>query len=395
MKLRSALLAATVLAAAPVAAQAQAISGLYIGAGAGVDFMQNQTLDRTRLPQVATVPTSATNLLGRRTINMGPGFAGVVSVGYGLGNGLRFELEGGFDQSRFKKAGGSAVVGVANFGGDEYKYRGMVNVLYDIDPAVFGMGSIPVVPYVGVGAGYAWAQHKNARILGSVPATVGVNNPFGVYQFRTNDGQGDFAYQGIVGVSFPIQTIPGLSLTAEYRFLGLAGERTYHYQYASTRPLALGGTSTRASLRFDDDYTHEILVGVRYAFNAAPPPPPAAPPPVPVAQGVARTYLVFFDWDKADLTPRARQVVSEAAQATTHTQVTRIQVNGYTDTSGTPRYNQGLSVRRAQSVANELVRDGVPRAAISIQGYGETRLLVPTGNGVREPQNRRVEIILQ
>ena len=52
-------------------------------------------------------------------------------------------------------------------------------------------------------------------------------------------------------------------------------------------------------------------------------------------------------------------------------------MNGYTDTSGTPRYNQGLSVRRAQAVAGELVRDGVPAGAISIQGFGETNLLVP------------------
>ena len=64
-------------------------------------------------------------------------------------------------------------------------------------------------------------------------------------------------------------------------------------------------------------------------------------------------------------------------------QLTRIQVNGYTDTSGTPRYNQGLSLRRAQAVAAELVRDGVPRNAIAIQGFGETHLLVPTGPGVR------------
>ncbi len=148
-------------------------------------------------------------------------------------------------------------------------------------------------------------------------------------------------------------------------------------------------------MTLDDDNNHSVLVGVRYAFNAAPPPPPAAVVTPPPAREVARTYLVFFDWDRADLTPRARQVVAEAAQATTHTQVTRIQVNGYTDTSGTARYNQGLSVRRAQSVANELVRDGVPRGAISIQGFGETHLLVPTGPGVREPQNRRVEIILQ
>ncbi len=76
-------------------------------------------------------------------------------------------------------------------------------------------------------------------------------------------------------------------------------------------------------------------------------------------------------------------------------QVTRIEVNGYTDTSGTPKYNQGLSIRRAQAVANELTKNGVPASAITIQGFGDTRLLVATGPGVREPQNRRVEIIMR
>ena len=60
-------------------------------------------------------------------------------------------------------------------------------------------------------------------------------------------------------------------------------------------------------------------------------------------------------------------------------QLTRIEVNGYTDTSGTPEYNQRLSIRRAESVAAELVKDGVPDNAISIQGFGDTQLLVPTG----------------
>jgi outer membrane protein OmpA-like peptidoglycan-associated protein len=76
-------------------------------------------------------------------------------------------------------------------------------------------------------------------------------------------------------------------------------------------------------------------------------------------------------------------------------QYTRIEVNGYTDLSGTPQYNQGLSVRRAQAVAGELVRDGVPQSAIDIHGFGETHPLVPTAQGVREPQNRRVEIIIR
>ena len=63
--------------------------------------------------------------------------------------------------------------------------------------------------------------------------------------------------------------------------------------------------------------------------------------------------------------------------------------------SGTPKYNQGLSVRRAQAVAAELVKNGVPTNAITIQGFGDTHPLVPTGPGVREPQNRRVEIIIR
>src|ERR671926_214993 len=113
--------------------------------------------------------------------------------------------------------------------------------------------------------------------------------------------------------------------------------------------------------------------------HSSPPPPPAPAPVAAPAPAPARSYLVFFDWDKATLTDRARAIVREAAENSTRVQYTRIEVNGYTDTSGTPQYNQRLSVRRAEAVAAELVRDGVPRNAITIQGFGETHLLVPTG----------------
>jgi OmpA-OmpF porin, OOP family len=103
---------------------------------------------------------------------------------------------------------------------------------------------------------------------------------------------------------------------------------------------------------------------------------------------------VFFDWDKATVTDRARQIIKEAADNSTRVQYTRIEVNGYTDTSGTPRYNQGLSVRRTRAVQAELVRDGVTQNAIAIQRFGDPHLLVPTVSGVREPQNRRVEIVI-
>ena len=86
---------------------------------------------------------------------------------------------------------------------------------------------------------------------------------------------------------------------------------------------------------------------------------------------------------------------AEAAQAAQSQQTTRIEVAGHADRSGTPQYNQRLSQRRADNVAAELVRRGVPRNAIVVTAFGESRPLVPTADGVREPQNRRVEIVLR
>ena len=122
-----------------------------------------------------------------------------------------------------------------------------------------------------------------------------------------------------------------------------------------------------------------------------------APAPIPVAAPVAaaRTYLVFFDWNKHNLTDRARQIIAEAAQTAKTTGTTRIEVAGHTDNTGTVAYNQRLSMLRAETVAAELVRRGVPRSEIGLQAYGSSRPLVATGPNVREPQNRRVEIVLK
>ena len=136
-----------------------------------------------------------------------------------------------------------------------------------------------------------------------------------------------------------------------------------------------------------------LVLAAALAACSSPPPAPtpvAAPPPPPPP----RSYLVFFDWNKADLSDRARQIIKEAADNSMKMHVSKIDVNGYTDTSGTPQYNQKLSIRRGQAVAAELAKDGVPQGSISVQGFGETHLLVPTGPGVREPQNRRAEIIM-
>ncbi len=341
---RKLLLAATLLAAPallPRGASAQPVNGLYIGAGAGANFMQTQQ-DKLTSPPIGARSEIFTSHFRS---SFETGYAALGSVGWGFGNGVRVEVEGNYRRNDVHNSGNIY----------EEKYGGMANALFDLD-----VGSPYIFPYIGAGVGYGWAKQVNF----------------------SNEDPGSFAYQAIAGLSFPIPWVVGLSLTAEYRYYALAGSRSY------------GESPASYSLKTKADYNHDLMLGLRYAFNVAPPPPPAvATAPAPVVEA-ARTYLVFFDWDRADLSDRARQIIAEAAQATTRVQVTRIEVNGYTDTSGTATYNQGLSVRRAQTVANELVRDGVPRQAISTQGFGETHPLVPTAQGVREPQNRRVEIML-
>jgi OmpA-OmpF porin, OOP family len=136
------------------------------------------------------------------------------------------------------------------------------------------------------------------------------------------------------------------------------------------------------------------LLAVALAACAQPAPPPAAaappPPPPPPAQ---HDFIVFFGWNSAVVTPDARQIVMAAASASKSGPPGTVMVTGYTDTSGTAAYNQKLSVRRADNVAAALARAGVPRNELEVSGRGENDLRVPTPPGVREPHNRRVEIV--
>ena len=125
-------------------------------------------------------------------------------------------------------------------------------------------------------------------------------------------------------------------------------------------------------------------------FGAAPPPPPPPPP-----QPQATSFMVFFDWDRSNLSAQALQTIKQAAGAFKAKGSARITATGHTDTSGPENYNMALSLRRANAVKDALVREGVPATAIAVIGRGEQGLLVPTPDGVREPQNRRVEIVLQ
>ena len=136
----------------------------------------------------------------------------------------------------------------------------------------------------------------------------------------------------------------------------------------------------------------KLLAVVAFAFlvGACAEPPPPAPPPPPV-----RNFLVFFDFDKSTLTPRAMDIVKEAARVAKAGQNLRVTCTGHTDTAGPANYTMALSLRRANTVKDALVREGVAPTTISVVGRGEESLLVATKDGVREPQNRRVEIVIK
>lgn len=377
MRLRTALLATTLMAAAPVAANATIITGPYVDLGGGYNLVQNQHGHFSNDPANASMLTKSSSQYRHDA-----GFTGFGAVGWGFGNGLRLEAEGLYNYSEINHRAPTAATGVTS--GHDQSYGGMLNVLYDIDLKQFGI-DVPVTPFVGVGAGYLWQNVS--------PTTTRYSNG---NVSRLGGTNGGFAYQGIVGAAYDIPNMPGLQLTAQYRMVGQAFSDGPFTMTSYTNGV---GKSVGHAF-FDNRFNHQFILGLRYAFNTAPPPPPPAPVVVPPAPTPARIYLVFFDWDRSDLTARAREIVAEAAQASTHVQTTRIEVNGYTDNSAAhpgPRgekYNMGLSIRRAQSVKAELIRDGVPTGAIDIHGYGEQHPLVPTGPNTREPQNRRVEIIL-
>jgi OOP family OmpA-OmpF porin len=357
MSLKKTLLAATMLAL-PLAAQAQPVTGLYVGAGIGLNALMETDVDLNNRFAAPRTGTAEFNY----------GYVGVISLGWGFGNGVRAEIEGSYRSNEVDSLTGYGLTS-PRASGSALSYGIMGNALYDFD-----MGpTIPLMPYIGLGAGYVIQDYDR------------VTTASGGDSVTVTGSQGRFAYQAIIGAAFQLDAVaPGLALTTEYRFMGTLGHEGD----------AVGSGGERGSAEWNN-FNHSVLLGIRYAFNAAPPPVPVVAPAPAAAPAPARTFLVFFDFDRADLTDRARAIIAEAATNAGRVGTTRIEIAGHADRSGTPQYNQALSERRAAAVAAELERRGIARSAMTVQAFGESRPLVPTADGVREPQNRRVEIVLR
>ena len=121
----------------------------------------------------------------------------------------------------------------------------------------------------------------------------------------------------------------------------------------------------------------------------------AQPPMAARPMSQSREAIVFFDFDRSEITPEAASILRTFATTNTANANTTLTIEGHADRSGSDAYNQALSQRRAQSVRAELQRDGVQfdrYKDIRIIAKGESEPLVPTADGVREPQNRRVTV---
>ncbi len=361
MKYQLGVCAAVLLGSVSTAALADDPTyGPYISVGIGPAFEEDVT---------------ATGLLNNTDVSFDTGFSGIGALGWGFGNGFRAEIEGGWHQNdASNKSFTQTQVGqpFSSSSGRATQQTLLFNLLYDFDTGT------PWTPHLGFGIGLDSARIDNIN----VPPT---NNPVNTHELA-------FGYQAIAGIEYAIA--PGFHVGLEYRYLG-----TSEIDLTTAGNAADNGT-IKSSYNLG---THNILATMRFNFGEAPaplpsspPPPPLAPPPPPPPQVEAqREFQVFFDFDKSDITAAAAKVLQAAADTVKAGHVAHIIVTGHTDTVGSAKYNQGLSERRAGSVKAQLIADGVDGGEIATRGVGKTDLLVPTKDGVREPQNRRATIDLQ
>jgi OOP family OmpA-OmpF porin len=129
--------------------------------------------------------------------------------------------------------------------------------------------------------------------------------------------------------------------------------------------------------------------------EAPPPPPPPPPPPAAPPKGtkIAELGTTHFAFDSARLTDSGRAKVREAAATMKQYPNLRVSVEGHTDSVGSDAYNQGLSERRAQSVADALAADGISPSRMSVKGFGKSKPIASNSTAEGRAQNRRVEII--
>lgn len=325
------------------------------------------------------IASATPGLTGTSTVNHDYGWDSDGVIGYDFG-GFRLEAEVGYRTATVDSYqptaltpinGGYAVAGTYGYaGGRSSALSFMLNGLLDFGPDDGLQG------FLGGGAGVA-----------RVKSRIDLNNSGSTL----DDSDTVFAWQAIAGVRAPLTSHVDVSL--KYRF----------FNADNVKITDVSGRVWDGRFR-----SHSILGGLIFNFGApAPAPTPVPTPeptptptwtptpeptPTPTVVCTPGPYIVFFDWDKSDITPEAASILDNAISNYQNCGNAQVMLAGHADRSGSASYNVGLSQRRADSVKAYMTARGIAAGVISTEAFGESKPRVETADGVRELQNRRVEV---
>lgn len=365
----------------PIAASAD--SGTYLEIGGGAVELMDSDISGSGIDTEAEFDT---------------GYAVRTAIGHAYDNGWRAEVEIGYRKNDVESVGSSAGSGEAK------ALSSMVNGYRDFD---LGNGWMP---YVGLG-------------IGAVRVDADGYSP--VSNSTINDDDTAFGYQGIVGVAWSVSdsvdltadyrylasddlsltTASGFSVDAEYRshsvMFGLrfnfgsdAGDASaMAVEQPDTMKMSDGQGSGDGVMEADDDMDADEQTTAEAAEEMFAP-DDESDTEMAAASALARAYQILFALDSASLSGSAEDVLREITDHVLAGEVVRIEATGHADASGFRAYNMELSKTRAEAVRNSLIEMGVDPEMISIFWKGEEELLVLTEDGVQEPRNRRVEIVI-
>ena len=397
MKLKMALLAAAGAVALSSAAHAQQEEGSYVQLGAGMTFSSNSN----DLESDTAYPVTFD---GEYALDAGLSLYG--ASGWYLGQGFRTEVEFARRQQDV-----TAIIGQSPSGAGTYAGFPSNDSLGDITVQTLTVNSYKEFPlvddssisaYLGIGAGVAQLRgdFDNYDVALATPSTGVGSATFN--KIFIDDIQYTAAYQAMAGMTFDFTD--NMELDVRYRYL-----QTGDYEFE-------GVVNDAATGDLASNYiAHEVLAGLRWSFGGAAPIVPVTPqpqykdcpdgsrvmvtascPPIvaPTADPitVVDPLVVYFDYDKSNLTAAARDLIRASAMEALEGDLMAVNVEGHTDTSGSSAYNQALSARRANVVRDALISNGISGSLITVDALGESRPEVMTGDGVKEPLNRRTEV---
>ena len=340
MKLKLALAMTTALA---MTAPAQAATGWYMSLAAGANWLEDTDF----------VAVGNSNYAGHDDFKSG--WAVTSAIGYDFG-AWRTEFEVAYRNNSIGcvDSDGAACV---TAGGDVWELSQMFNALYDIP------------------LGGRWTASAGAGIGGVLVVADGQLVNYGSFSQEMDDYV--FAGQLIAQAAYSLSD--RWSVYADYRYLMTDDPKLTNF-YS-------GGLDTVTIDKTDQT----LQIGIRFDLQrdrSAPIHHDDVRPDAP------KQFIVFFGFNKSNLTSEAQRVVTEAAAAAKKYGTASIAVVGHTDTVGSNEYNLRLSMRRSQAVKDALISLGITDSAITTGGKGETELMVMTGDAVKEPQNRRATIDL-